>query len=313
MTILWVKRCNMLNLLKRFVIRKMFLIPMSIIVIIYVGLSFYVTVLSFQSIVNIHEETPADYNLEFEEVQFQASDNPEITLKAWWLPNKNEKQAIIFAHGIDANRAVRLEMFSKIHDLGYPALLFDIRGHGESTKTKVGLTVKDIGDINGAITYLAAEKNINEILLFGTSYGASLVLQSAHTDQSVRGVVADAPFNNLVELLAGEVARRTPIPAFFANQLRHGIIWAAELYEGIDLRDINPEENASKLNYPIMLIQCSDDDRIPVSHVDEIYAKAPAQSTYLRYDNCGGHDLAYTEYTDNYISEIKTYISASFN
>ncbi|MBR73801.1 MAG: hypothetical protein CL872_02520, partial [Dehalococcoidaceae bacterium] len=61
----------MLNVLKRFVIRKMFLIPMSIIVIIYVGLSFYVTVLSFQSIVNIHEETPADYNLEFEEVQFQ--------------------------------------------------------------------------------------------------------------------------------------------------------------------------------------------------------------------------------------------------
>ena len=204
-------------------------------------------------------------------------------------------------------------MFSEIHDLGYPALLFDIRGHGESTKTKVGLTVKDIGDINGAIAYLKSEKNIEEVLLFGTSYGASLVLQSAYTNDAVQGVIADAPFNNLVELLAGEVARRTPIPPFIANQLRHGIIWAAELYEGIDLRDINPEKNASKLNYPIMLIQCSDDDRIPVDHVDEIYAKAPTNSTYLRYDNCGGHDLAYTEYTSNYIKEIKKYISAQLD
>ena len=303
----------MLSLLKRFIVRKIFLIPIGIVAIIYFGLSFYVTVLSFQSIINVHEENPADYKLQFEQVQFEAADNSDITLQAWWLPNKNEKQAIIFAHGIDANRSVRLEMFSKIHDLGYPALLFDIRGHGESTKTKVGLTVKDIGDINGAITYLKSEKNIEEVLLFGTSYGASLVLQSAHTDNAVQGVIADAPFNNLVELLAGEVARRTPIPPFIATQLRHGIIWSAELYEGIDLRDINPEKNASKLNYPIMLIQCSDDDRIPVDHVDEIYAKAPTNSTYLRYDNCGGHDLAYTEYTSNYIKEIKKYISVQLD
>tara|TARA_Y100001970_G_C14237945_1_gene863071 strand:- start:1737 stop:2645 length:909 start_codon:yes stop_codon:yes gene_type:complete len=297
----------------RLLLKKRILIPISVILVIYFGLSFYVTVLSFQSIVNVHEENPADYNLQFEEVKFQASDNPDITLQAWWLPNKNEKQAIIFAHGIDANRSGRLKMFSEIHDLGYPALLFDIRGHGESTKTKVGLTVKDIGDINGAITYLKSEKNIEEVLLFGTSYGASLVLQSAHTDNTVQGVIADAPFNNLVELLAGEVARRTPIPPFIASQLRHGIIWSAELYEGIDLRDINPEKNASKLNYPIMLIQCTDDDRIPVKHVDEIYAKSPANSTYLKYDNCGGHDLAYTEYTNNYIKEIRKYISAQLN
>jgi len=297
----------------RLLLKKRILIPISVILVIYFGLSFYVTVLSFQSIVNVHEENPADYNLQFEEVKFQASDDPNITLQAWWLPNKNEKQAIIFAHGIDANRSGRLKMFSEIHDLGYPALLFDIRGHGESTKTKVGLTVKDIGDINGAITYLKSEKNIEEVLLFGTSYGASLVLQSAHTDNTVQGVIADAPFNNLVELLAGEVARRTPIPPFIASQLRHGIIWSAELYEGIDLRDINPEKNASKLNYPIMLIQCTDDDRIPVKHVDEIYAKSPANSTYLKYDNCGGHDLAYTEYTNNYIKEIRKYISAQLN
>ena len=297
----------------RLFLKKRVLIPISIILVIYFGLSFYVTILSFQSIVNVHEENPADYKLQFEEVQFQASDNPDITLQAWWLPNKNEKQAIIFAHGIDANRSGRLKMFSEIHDLGYPALLFDIRGHGESTKTKVGLTVKDIGDINGAITYLKSEKNIEEFLLFGTSYGASLVLQSAHTTNAVQGVIADAPFNNLVELLAGEVARRTPIPPLIASQLRHGIIWSAELYEGINLRDINPEKNASKLNYPIMLIQCSDDDRIPVDHVDEIYAMSPANSTYLRYDNCGGHDLAYTEYTKDYIKEIRKYISAQLN
>ena len=297
----------------RLLLKKRILVPISVILVIYFGLSFYVTILSFQSIVNVHEENPAEYKLQFEEVQFKASDDPNITLKAWWIPNKNEKQAIIFAHGIDANRSVRLKMFSEIHDLGYPALLFDIRGHGQSTKTKVGLTVKDIGDINGAITYLNSEKNIEEVLLFGTSYGASLVLQSAHTNNVVQGVIADAPFNNLVELLAGEVARRTPIPPFIANQLRHGIIWSAELYEGINLRDINPEKNASKLNYPIMLIQCSDDDRIPVEHVDEIYAKSPANSTYIKYDNCGGHDLAYAEYTNNYINEIRKYISAQLN
>ena len=76
-------------------LKKRVLIPISIILVIYFGLSFYVTVLSFQSIINVHEENPADYKLQFEEVQFKASDNSDITLQAWWLPNKNEKQAII--------------------------------------------------------------------------------------------------------------------------------------------------------------------------------------------------------------------------
>ncbi|PZC40236.1 MAG: Pimeloyl-ACP methyl ester carboxylesterase [Chloroflexi bacterium] len=295
------------------ILQKKILIPLGIILGIYFGLSIYVTMLSFQSISNVHEETPSQYSLQFEKVAFQAQDNPEIILQAWWLPNKNEKQAIIFAHGIDANRAIRLKMFSEIHDLGYPVLLFDIRGHGESTKTKVGLTVKDIGDINGAIDYLKKEKNIEQVLLFGTSYGASLVLQSAHTNQSVKGVIADAPFNDLVDLLAGEVARRTPIPSFIAGQLRHGIIWSAKLYQGIDLRQITPAENANKLDYPIMLIHCTDDDRIPINHADEIYAEAPPNSTYLKYDNCGGHDLAYTEFQENYLKEIKIYISAQLN
>jgi pimeloyl-ACP methyl ester carboxylesterase len=295
------------------ILQKRILIPLGIVLGIYFGLSIYVTMLSFQSIVNLHTETPSQYNLQFEKVEFQAKDNPEIILQAWWLPNKNENQAIIFAHGIDANRATRLKMFSEIHDLGYPALLFDIRGHGESTKTKVGLTVKDIGDINGAIDYLKKEKNIDHVLLFGTSYGASLVLQSAHTNQSVKGVIADAPFNDLVNLLAGEVARRTPIPPLIASQLRHGIIWSARLYEGINLRQINPAENANKLDYPIMLIHCTDDDRIPINHADEIYALATPNSTYLRYENCGGHDLAYEQFQENYLKEIKKYITAQLN
>jgi len=300
------------NILRK-ILQKRILIPSGIILGIYFGLSIYVTMLSFQSIVNVHTETPSQYNLQFEKVEFQAADNPEIILQAWWLPNKNENQAIIFAHGIDANRAIRLKMFSEIYDLGYPALLFDIRGHGESTKTKVGLTVKDIGDINGAIDYLKKERNIDQVLLFGTSYGASLVLQSAHTNQSVKGVVADAPFNNLVDLLAGEVARRTPIPSFIAGQLSHGIIWSARLYEGINMRQINPAENVNKLDYPIMLIHCTDDDRIPINHADEIYALSPKSSTYLRYENCGGHDLAYEQYQENYIKEIKKYILAQLN
>ena len=69
----------MLSLLKRFIVRKIFLIPIGIVAIIYFGLSFYVTVLSFQSIINVHEENPADYKLQFEQVQFEASDNSDIT------------------------------------------------------------------------------------------------------------------------------------------------------------------------------------------------------------------------------------------
>ena len=60
-------------------LKKRVLIPISIILVIYFGLSFYVTVLSFQSIINVHEENPADYKLQFEEVQFNASDNSEFS------------------------------------------------------------------------------------------------------------------------------------------------------------------------------------------------------------------------------------------
>ena len=43
-------------------------------------------------------QTPRDYGVSFETVEFRPPDRP-ITLRAWWMPAEPAKAAIILVHG----------------------------------------------------------------------------------------------------------------------------------------------------------------------------------------------------------------------
>ena len=297
-----------------------FALAMLILSIIYILISVYITTLAYKTIINLPEISPKDYGLQYEEIEFQSNDNTELTLRGWWIPNKSTN-TIIYLHGIDSNRAGHtseqtippgLEILTDMHSMGYSIFTFDLRGHGESDTAKVGLGIKEIADIKGAINYLESTKNVEKIALYGISYGAVLAILAGNSDEKIKGIFIDSPYNMITDLITGEIPRRTPIPGFIAGLLSQGIVWSSILLEGINLDEIRPYESIKVLSYPVLMVHCKDDKRIPIYHSDQINEHAPIDTLYHKFENCDGHGKAYESNKTYYLGFAKTYFNRIF-
>ena len=293
---------------------------LAILAILYILISIYITNLAYKTIINLPEISPKDYGLQYEEVEFQSTDNSGLTLRGWWIPN-DSKNTIIYLHGIDSNRAGHkaeqtvppgLEVLKNMHSMGYSIFTFDLRGHGVSDKAKVGLGVKEISDIKGAINYLEKSKNVEKVALYGISYGAVLAILAGDVDENVKGIFIDSPYNMITDLITGEITRRTPIPGFGAGLLSQGIVWSSIWLEGINLDEIRPYETIENLKYPVLMVHCIDDIRIPIYHSDQINENAPLDTLYHKFENCDGHGKAYESNKAYYLGFAKTYFNRIF-
>ena len=291
-----------------------------ILAILYILISIYITSLAYKTIINLPEISPKDYGLQYEEVEFQSSDNSGLTLRGWWIANES-KNTIIYLHGIDSNRAGHtseqtvppgLEVLKHMHTMGYSIFTFDLRGHGVSDTAKVGLGVKEIADIKGAINYLESTKNVEKVALYGISYGAVLAILAGNVDDNVKGIFIDSPYNMITDLITGEIPRRTPIPGFIAGLLSQGIVWSSIWLEGINLNEIKPYESIKDLKYPVLMVHCKDDKRIPIYHSDQINENAPLDTLYHKFENCDGHGKAYESNKTYYLGFAKTYFNRIF-
>ena len=108
--------------------KKLIIIPTSIILLVlllYIGLSLYITDLAYAAERKIPEETPSDYFLYYENVSFKSISKNDIDLNGWWIPSDKKDLAIVWVHGLDSERSGgegKLEMIKEINELGYSVL-----------------------------------------------------------------------------------------------------------------------------------------------------------------------------------------------
>jgi hypothetical protein len=137
-----------------------------------------------------------------EKVSFYSSDSLKITadlyLKGYEYP------FILLFHQADASRGEFTEIANRLRNLDYNCLAVDLRvgdkinyiqnETAERAKSK-GLTQNFIDakkDIQAAISFVS-KFNKNSVILFGSSYSASLCLITAKENNHVKAVVAFSP------------------------------------------------------------------------------------------------------------------------
>jgi len=301
-------------------ILKKIIIPfILVIVLIYIFLSMYITNLAFQPKRNIFEETPDLYSLNYKDISFKSYDSKDIDLNGWWIENEKNIGTIIWVHGLDSERSGgegKLEMMKEIHNLGYSILTFDLRGHGNSGDAPLGLGIREKNDIYGAIRYLNTNHNVDKVGLYGISYGAVAVIDAAinHNNEEVNivGVFADTPYFSVTELLTKEVSDRTPIPHFISKLLKFGIIQSGELFQNMNIEDVEISmKNINKIEYPLIITSCKNDERVPISHPERVYSYAN-NSKYVPFDYCEDHGEAFETNKEEFIKEFKNYFKNKF-
>jgi pimeloyl-ACP methyl ester carboxylesterase len=140
--------------------------------------------------VSLGRATPADYDLDYRDVTFRATDGVELS--GWYVPSSNG-DAVVLLHGAGSTRSSVLDHAAVLARAGYGVLLFDARGHGESSGRAMDFGWYGDRDVNGAVQFVAQQPDAanGRVLAVGMSMGGEEAIGAAASNPKICGVVAE--------------------------------------------------------------------------------------------------------------------------
>ena len=214
--------------------------------------------------------TPKALGLPFEEVNLEVE--PGVKLHGWFIKADREPSSatILFSHGNAGNIADRLDRVRSFRDLGADFLLYDYRGYGRSTgdPDEEGT----YRDGRAAYDYLIKTRGIDpaRLILMGESLGCAISTQLA-IERKAAGLVVEAPFAS-VPRMASAIYPFLPVRFFVRTR-----------YDNVG--------KIPQLKMPLLVIQGSKDEVIPVAQGKMVFDAAPEPKRYLSIEGAHHNDV----------------------
>jgi pimeloyl-ACP methyl ester carboxylesterase len=252
--------------------------------------------------------TPANFGAQFKDVEFETSDNVKIS--GWLLPSRDKHATIVYSHGLFRSRRELMERAIDLWKLGYGALLYDARSHGESGKARVSMGYWERLDAEAAVKFLREEVHTDDrIVLFGISMGAAAALLAAAETPEVAAVISDSSFLSFNDTVDHHVRLFLHLPTFpMANEFKFFI----ERKAGFDASKLDALDAVKRIgDRPILFIAAANDRRMPPEIAQTLYnACASSKRDLLVVDGPGSdiHGHAYQANPQFYISRVAQFL-----
>jgi fermentation-respiration switch protein FrsA (DUF1100 family) len=208
---------------------------------------------------------PADIGLPYEPVRLETADGVKVS--GWFVPAEQARGVVLFLHGNAGNISHRLDSINTFHRLDLSVFIIDYRGYGQSEgKTSEQGTYLD-GE--AAWRYLVEQRQIppKEIILFGRSLGGAVAAWLAQK-YSPSALILESTFTSVPDV----AAKHYPLlPVRLLARLKY-----------------NTLERLAEINCPVLIVHSPDDEIIPYSHGQQLFAAAQEPKEFLKLR--GGHN-----------------------
>ena len=272
-------------------------------------------------------KTPSDYGLDYTDVEFLARDGVKLS---GWLLNGTGKKVVIMTHfGYRANRfgyqtkyqpmltkpykqEIEFVLVAKrLVDAGYAVLMYDLRNHGMSKKSELGVGtggVDESNDVLGAVEFIAnneatQDKNIG-LLSYCMGANATFIAQERDPElflnSNVKALIAMQPLGN------GDFLRAYGIKGSIFK-------YAEEHYKShtkVSL-DYPMLDQVTKVVTPTLLVQGRKDPWTNLDFINQLYEAIPVEKemhwleeTQHRFDGYnwfGNHPEKMLEWFDKHL------------
>lgn len=299
------------RVLKRLVLALLIIFVVLIYGVLPIWFSSVVTNAKTRSTDRQQTETPADFKAEFRDVEFQTTDG--VRISGWLLPSRGKRATIIYSHGLFRSRRELLERAIDFWRLGYGALLYDARNHGDSGKARVSFGYNERLDAEAAVRFLREDlRTEDRIVLFGISMGAATALLATAETPAVAAVISDSSFLSFDDTVDHHVRLFLRLPAFpLSNELQSLIEWRA----GFDGSSLDALEAVKRIgDRPALFIAAAHDKRMPPGLAQKLYdASVSSRRDLLIVDGPGSeiHGHAYQADRALYINKVAQFLESA--
>lgn len=275
------------------------LVPVGLLLAVGLGLSFYMT--RRQPLTEIH--SPAEYGLEFEEVDFKASDG--LSLRGWWLPVSGSERAVVILHGHGGSMDWDIHRAPSLHAAGFNVFLFDFRAHGRSDGRLATFGYLERLDVQGAVEVLK-RRGMKRIGLLGFSYGGMASMLAAPICPEVNAVITDGGPARMKTAILGRCVEAN-LPRGLAAFVTWLVVNATSLRLGVNLSCYEALRWVGQISpRPIFFVHGELDQYCP--DFDELYAAASQPKELWRLPGVG-----HTQASETYPEEFRRRVVDFFN
>lgn len=225
---------------------------------------------------------PAALGMRCEETWFPARGD-HVTISAWHLPAPGATRAIIVAHGVGGRRGKEFTIPS--HDLmeylvaqGFTVLAIDLRGHGDSSPSRMTYGERERHDILGAADWLLGRGYApGAIGVLGLSMGGVAGIGAARAEPAIGALVIDSSCADFLAMLRAHFRSYSKLPHFFLP----GALLIGRLLTGVRLQHLRPAELLRGMaRRPVLLIHARGDTLVPAAHAQAL-AEAGSGALWL--------------------------------
>lgn len=248
-----------------------------------------------------HVRTPAQLNLAYEDVYFQAHDG--TALHAWFLPAQGKAVGtILFLHGNAENISTHIGSVYWLPAKGFNVFLLDYRGYGVSQGTPSLAGVQD--DVDSALENLLARKDVqaDRVVVFGQSLGGAIAIYYvAHSRYraQIRALVTESAFASYRQIA------REKLAVFWLS-------WPLQYPLSGTVSDAySPSAAVAQISpIPFLILHGDQDPIVPLHHGQRLFelAKEPKQFWLVKG---GGHIQAFRHqnYRDQFVAYLTKVLS----
>lgn len=214
------------------------------------------------------------------------------------------KGTVVLCHGYGGKKADMLDRAYVFLDAGYNVLLPDFMGAGGSEGNQCTIGYKEADNVKTCIAYLAGKGN-SPVYLFGSSMGAAAIMRACSSDTAlpVRALILECPFGSMRQTVKNRF-EMVGVPAFPLADLL--VFWGG-LQNGFNAFRHNPEDYASKIRKPVLLLCGGKDDRVKPLETEAIFAHLAGPKNYICYP-LAGHESYLNRYRDQWTNDVLSFL-----
>lgn len=214
--------------------------------------------------------SPADLGLAHEELWLAVARQDgagDERVHGWWLPAARPgAPTLLYLHGVRWSLGNNLFRIARWHDLGFNVLAVDYRGFGRSDGDLPSEQAIQ-ADARAAWAEVRRREPQKAMrFIYGHSLGAAVALDLAAGERDAAGVIAEAGFTSLPDMVAD---RNLPVGALLTQR-----------FDALD--------RARSLSMPSLFIHGTADSVVPSAMSERLYAAAPAPKRLLLIEG-GSH------------------------
>ncbi|WP_034758162.1 alpha/beta hydrolase [Rossellomorea vietnamensis] len=227
-------------------------------------------------------------------------------IKAVFVKPHPHNKFMIFSHGVTENKWNSIKYMNLFIKLGFNAVIYDHRRHGESGGKTTSYGYFEKYDLKAVVDELICREGDDVFFgIHGESMGAAtLLLYAGSVEDRADFYIADCPFSDFGEQLAYRMSAEVKMPAKFLLPLVDGTL---KLRQGYTLKDLSPISVVQNIQKPVLFIHSKNDDFILPQMTKDLFEKKQGPKE-LFLDFSGTHAQSYNDNPEEYEELIQRFL-----